>query len=144
VYPDTGTALRVLFRAASRPKLSKIRSFLSIVRDLDDVLRFPETIGERLGLRLAQGLERDAGLLARLVSDLVAARSEDAADEQARLDAALRHKTPAPDLTPGFTVIEPKPGIRLETSRNGTLTLSGSGVDSALRARLLDWLERGG
>ena len=57
VYDSDKAALLSLFAAASRAKRSKIRSFLSVVRQLDGVLRFPQALGERLGLQLSKKLE---------------------------------------------------------------------------------------
>jgi hypothetical protein len=137
-YPDTSAALRGLFHAASRPKRSKIRSFIPVVEAFDGALRFPEAIGERLGLRLAQALATDPSLGARLRAEMETQEPEDAAAELRLLEAALgaaRAVSASPDP------VEPRPGIRLETGRDGTLKLSGPGVDATLRARLLDWLK---
>ena len=62
VFPDTASALARLFASASRAKRSKIGSFLRLYTALDDRLRFPAAIPERLGLRLARALDADAGL----------------------------------------------------------------------------------
>lgn len=81
--PDA--ALDALFAAASAAKRSKIRSFIRLVEEIGDLLRFPEQIGERLGLRLAAALKQGRGgaLRRRLGEDIAGAAS--AAQEQAAL-----------------------------------------------------------
>ena len=54
VFPSEDAALRALFATASRPKRSRIRAFLDLYHALDDVLRFPAHLPERLGLALVE------------------------------------------------------------------------------------------
>lgn len=138
VYPDDRTALRALFAAASRAKRSKIGSFLTVVRALDGALRFPESIGERLGLQLAQALEADAGLGARLHSDLMGAPASDAAAEQARITKAMQ--SPKQSLIASIETIEPVPGLRLRAEK-GRVVIEGKRADAALTQRLAEWLK---
>ena len=138
VYPDDRAALRALFAAASRAKRSKIGSFLTVVRALDGALRFPEAIGERLGLQLAQALEADAGLTTRLRA-LLAQEAADAATEQQWLLRALAPAKSA--VTETVSTEEPVPGLRLITHPSGKITLEGPRADSDLRARLIGWLK---
>ena len=138
VYPDDRAALRALFAAASRAKRSKIGSFLTVVRALDGALRFPEAIGERLGLQLAQALEADAGLTTRLRA-LLAQEAADAATEQQWLLRALAPAKSA--VTETISTEEPVPGLRLITHPSGKITLEGPRADSDLRARLIGWLK---
>ena len=138
VYPDDRAALRALFAAASRAKRSKIGSFLTVVRALDGALRFPEAIGERLGLQLAQALEADAGLTTRLRA-LLAQDAADAATEQQWLLRALAPAKSA--VTETISTEEPVPGLRLITHPSGKITLEGPRADSDLRARLIGWLK---
>jgi len=141
VYPDDRAALRALFAAASRAKRSKIGSFLTIVRALDGALRFPESIGERLGLQLAQALEGDATLAPRLRTTL-GREPPDAAAEQRLIQKAL---TPAKTaVTETIPDEEPLPGLRLSTHASGRITLEGPRATADLRARLLDWLREQG
>lgn len=141
VYPDDRAALRALFAAASRAKRSKIGSFLSVVRALDGALRFPETIGERLGLQLAQALEADPELATRLRS-VLAQGASDAATEQHRLLRALAPVKSA--VTETILSEEPLPGLRLTAHPSGKITLEGPGVTADLRARLMAWLKAQG
>lgn len=138
VYPDDRAALRALFAAASRAKRSKIGSFLTVVRALDGALRFPESIGERLGLQLAQALEADAELGARLQADLVKVPAPDAATEQARIAKAMQ--APKSALTAVVETIEPVPGLRLRAEK-GRVVIEGKRADAALTQRLADWLK---
>lgn len=138
VYPDDRAALRALFAAASRAKRSKIGSFLTVVRALDGALRFPESIGERLGLQLAQALEADAELGARLQADLVKVPAPDAATEQARIAKAMQ--APKSALTAVIETIEPVPGLRLRAEK-GRVVIEGKRADAALTQRLADWLK---
>lgn len=138
VYPDDRAALRALFAAASRAKRSKIGSFLTVVRALDGALRFPETIGERLGLQLAQALEADAGFGARLAADLAARPAADAAAEQARIVKAMQPAKPS--LTAVTETIEPIPGLRLRQEK-GRVVIEGLRADATLAQRLANWLK---
>ena len=148
VFPDDRSALQGLFGSASRPRRSKIGSFLSVVRELEGALRFPEAIGERLGLRMAKALDEE-GQGASLRADLTADPAPDAETEAARIEHALsKAKTstpPAPkSAKPRRTrpeKFEPAPGIVLSAYDDGSLTLTGPGIDTALRERLVEWLK---
>lgn len=138
VYPDDRSALRALFAAASRAKRSKIGSFLTVVRALDGALRFPESIGERLGLQLAQALEADAELGTRLAAELSAHPAADPAAEQARIAKAMQPTKPS--LTAPVETIEPIPGLRLRQEK-GRVVLEGPRADAILTHRLTEWLK---
>lgn len=138
VYSDDRSALRALFAAASRAKRSKIGSFLTVVRALDGALRFPESIGERLGLQLAQALEADAELGARLAAELSAHSAADPAAEQARIAKAMQPSKPS--LTAPVETIEPIPGLRLRQEK-GRVVLEGPRADAILTHRLTEWLK---
>lgn len=133
VYPDRRTALRELFASASRPRRSKISTFITVHDALDGVLRFPATIPERLGLRLAKALEGDPEFTARLRDALVKGGQETAEAEL----SFLAHMLSAPRIHRAGH--EACPGIFCEM-RGDRLVLSGPGVTSELRDRLLDWL----
>lgn len=102
VFDSEKQALQRLFAAASRARRSKIGSFLSIYRRLDDSLRFPAAIPERLGLALAKALEERAEGAARLTADLTARPAADAAEEATRLAAFVAEAAaPAPSSSGG-------------------------------------------
>lgn len=155
-FADDRAALRGLFAAASRAKRSKVGSFLAVVRALDGHLRFPEAIGERLGLTLAQMLDHDPAAAARLQAALSAGEPATAADEQAllaRAAAALsRGGSPAERAGPGQAGAAPGAstgassgassgaGLQIRLERPGRLVIEGAAVDEALLQRLAGWL----
>ncbi|WP_425041387.1 ParB/RepB/Spo0J family partition protein [Primorskyibacter sp. S187A] len=133
VYPDLSAALNSLYSSASRPKKSKIRSFVSLVQALDGVLQFPTSIGERLGLGLAKALSEDAALPAQITSALQAASPASAEAEQDVLRQSLI-KPKIPETTPPAQA-----GVSLKYSaKTGEVRLLG--VDAALVADLKLWL----
>jgi len=148
VYADEKAALRGLFQSASRAKRSKIGSFVTVVRALDGALRFPEAIGERLGLQLAQALEAGGDLAARLRAALEAAEPADAAAEQAliaRLIAPAKEPAAKPVPRPSAQITgsydrDLAPGLHLRAAE-GRVLLEGDKVDETLLSRLVDWLE---
>lgn len=151
VFDSERAALRGLFATASRAKRSKIGSFVRLVAELDGHLRFPQAIGERQGLMLAQAVgsdpvggpclrgalaearpetpEAEARVMARAVAKL---RQQIARDYPGRAGAPRPPALPADEALPG--------GVTLKTRANGRLELSGKAVTPDLRAALLDWL----
>ncbi|MFD1810570.1 nuclease [Gemmobacter lanyuensis] len=127
VFPDDRSALS-LFASASRAKRSKIGSFLTLVRALDGALRFPEAIGERLGLQLAQALEADRPCLRLQLA--LQAEIPDAMAEQTLLQRALT--PPAPNRSPR----NPAPGFRLRMPKSGQILIEGQGSTPPSRP---DW-----
>lgn len=136
-FPDTGAALRGLYAAASRPKRSKIGSFLRVVEALDGALRHPQQIGERLGLKLAKALDVDAGLAARLTRTLQADEARTAETELAILAAALVVEKKRETVSK--PVSETKNPISVRR-RGQQLIVEGAGVDHALEAALETFL----
>jgi hypothetical protein len=134
VFPDEEAALKALFGTASRPKRSRIRAFLEIWRELDDVLRFPAHLPERLGLRLVERLRAGEG--PRIAEGLTLATPETPEAELAALEALLSGPRPgarlavAEPLLPGVVLTERRAGQRL------TLEFRGAGVTPALRDRI--------
>ena len=157
VYETEKQALLKLFSTASRAKRSKIRSFLTIYRALDDVLRFPMAIPERLGLALAKAFEADAGRVAALRAQLAEAAPAEAAAELACLQGALAGVKKKQSLNgtlethtradeSASAAIGPLRGIWMTaggTAEEPTLTLSGYGLTETFRARLEHWLRTG-
>jgi len=137
VFPTAEIAVRQLFRHASRPKRSKILSFLRLYRALDDALRFPAALSERQGLALAKALEAGQGAEVRLRAALTEVAPETAEAERAALAAALRpaRKPQAP------TERDAPSGIRLFAEK-GRVELTGAAVDEAFVADLRAWLAR--
>ena len=170
VYPSERAALAALFANASRPRRSKIGSFLVIVAALDGVLAFPEALGERLGLVLARALEDRPGLGAALRAALreVAPQNDlaelavieavlaapDADSGEAERATLIRPPEPRPDerpaqgqtgadrpgLGPRAGGAEVAPGIWMRVALNGDVAIGGAGVTPDLRAALRAWL----
>ncbi|MGB7240789.1 MAG: ParB N-terminal domain-containing protein [Sulfitobacter sp.] len=151
VYTSVQSALQSLFSTASKAKRSKIGSFISLVEQLDSVLRFPAQIGERLGLAISYALDADPTLTARLAKEFAANPPQDAEAEQAALSAAVNGPS-KPGMgkvkqakSPGSeTVLDPISGVRLVAKSvrgRPQLVLSGAKVDADFQARLVDWLK---
>lgn len=70
VFETEKQALLTLFATASRPKRSRIRSFIEIYHALGDLLRYPSHIPERLGLSLVEALRSDAGMAEKIRTGL--------------------------------------------------------------------------
>jgi ParB family chromosome partitioning protein len=99
-FANVEAAVDALFPVASKAKRSKIRSFALIFEELGDLLRFPDQIKEREGLRIAQAL-RDGGET-RLRAGLARSSALDAEDEARQIAAILAElDTPRPDPRKG-------------------------------------------
>jgi len=142
VYEDSKAALSGLFASASRPKRSKIGSFVRLHDALDDVLRFPSAIPERLGLALVKAIEGEDGFAERLRARLREAGAGDAEAEQALLTRALDRPEAEPAAKPAGSEPEAEEGppVRIRVSR-GKITLTGPGVTEGLAEDLGRWLE---
>lgn len=140
VFLDTKKAVQTLFSSVRAPKRSKIISFTVLVQALEDELKFPTAIPEKLGLALVKALQEDPAFQQVLTARLRAGEPVDAAAERAILEEALRGerspRTPAAgaEVTPGVTL----------RGRKGHVTLSGVGVDASLLADLQAWLKQRG
>jgi len=150
VFETRSEALKTLFGSASRSKRSKVGSFLKLVDTLDGVLRFPEAISERLGLRLVQALEADPAAKQALCAALEKAGANNAQAEQAMLASWLDRGAKPALKAESETVkgqgredrAEPLPGLTISRRADGSLRLSGPAVDEALFRRLVTWLEQ--
>jgi ParB family transcriptional regulator, chromosome partitioning protein len=128
VFDSERAALRGLFGHVSRAKRSKIGSFIVVYRALDQYLRFPTMISERLGLRLAEKITD--GFATSLQAALERAGATSASAEAAALEAAMASKIRPEAETQ--TII---PGVDMEIRRSGArmrLIFSGDMVDEAL------------
>jgi len=152
VYDGEKQALLQLFSTASRPRRSKIRSFLTLYHAADDLLRFPMAIGERLGLALAKRLNSDPEQIKALRAALTESRPEDASAELICLENFLSGTVAKLSLNPSLETDKARPmplphgfdysieGINV-TFGARMLTLKGPGVNDDLRQRLLAWLK---
>ena len=134
-FPTPEIAIKSLYSRANKSKRSKIKSFLTLYQTLDDALRFPAHLNERLGLQLVKflGARKDAGRLVR--EALKASAPADGAAEMAVLKSVMADGASAP-ARPKDEVI---PGIHMARGP-GRVSLSGPGVDAALEDALRAWL----
>lgn len=146
VFRHDRAALDRLYSSASRAKKSKIKSFVSVVRQLDGTLHFPSAIGERLGLDLARRLAEDSGF-AGMVSQALAKASPGNADaEQLVLKRALRGEPARRVQTPvsgSASAPEQKSACGPITLQGqpGEIRLAGPGVTPEFQAALQLWIE---
>ncbi|MDV7145545.1 ParB N-terminal domain-containing protein [Tropicimonas sp. TH_r6] len=142
-FPDLRSALRGLYATASRAKRSKIGSFAAIVTALDDSLRFPTALPERLGLELSKSLEEEEALASRLSSALASAQSDTAEAEQSLIRSVLAKR--AGEASPEQrSPPAPKSGEDEEIhliGKPGRITLTGPGVTREFRAALTAWVK---
>ncbi len=147
VFDSERAALGALFAHASRPRRSKIGTFLGLFRALDGVLRHPAALPERRGLALAQALTADPALADRLAAALNTVDHADAEAEQAAIDALLaetsprsaRGEDPAPAASETTPPTDQGSAVTI-TRRGGRIVLSGPGIDDTLLADLRAWL----
>ena len=135
VYPEDYEALRALFGTASKARRSKIGSFMTIVRDLGDVLRFPEALAEILGLRVVKFLRSRDGRKVLQAALREAAPETAEAERDVLLGAMAGKAKPKPrageEIVPGVTLVAKGQGI----------TLQGPEVTPELAEKLRAWLK---
>ncbi len=143
VYRTDALALSALFAHVPRARRSKIGSFVGLVRALDDVLRFPTAISEKLGLAVAKQLGSDPGFTSRLKQALQITPPATAAEEVAVLTRVLRG--PGVGAKTGAAPaekIDVAPGITLTRKASGRVELSGDRMrDPDVVARLIQTLK---
>ncbi len=151
VFDNPRAALQGLYGSVTRSKRSKIGSFMGLVAALDDVLRFPWAISEKLGLALVKALE---GRAEQIRAALTEADPQNAEAEMAALQVLLEPPAPPkptadPKARPlqDLTRYDITSGLVLrhwpDTGRmTGRIEISGDQVDDRLLADLKDWLER--
>ena len=138
VYANDTEGLRALFGAVSRPKRSKIGSFMRLVRQLDTYLRFPAAIPERLGLALVKKIDAEPEMTERIAAALATADPRTEAGEVAVLEAVLAPPRPEKPVR-----LQRAVDISVSDGADDTLILSGEAVtDPAFRVRLERWLDR--
>ncbi|RPE62923.1 ParB family chromosome partitioning protein [Pacificibacter maritimus] len=144
VFENTEAAVNGLFPMASKAKRSKIRSFALIFEELGDMLKFPDLIKEKEGLKIAAAL-RD-GYEAKLRNELALHSPTDPAHEAAILDTALAGLDPVkPNPKKGGRPkkttagagrsVTLKSGVQLTSDHDGSgwlIRVNGSRVDREL------------
>ncbi len=143
VYRTDALALSALFAHVPRARRSKIGSFVGLVRALDEVLRFPTAISEKLGLALVKQLGSDPSFDARVRDALMATPPATAAEEVAVLTRCLRG--PAAGAKTGASAsdkLEVAPGITMVQRASGKVELTGAKMqDPMFVAKLIQTLK---
>jgi ParB family chromosome partitioning protein len=139
LYRDGFEATKALFGTASRAKRSKIGSFMTVHAKLGDLLTFPAAIPERLGLRIAQALEKPEMRL-RLREALASHACPTPEAERALLEDVLDPPRPPRKKRAEPPVQSLPQGVRA-TPGKARLALSGKALTPELQAELLAWLE---
>ncbi|WP_199258108.1 ParB/RepB/Spo0J family partition protein [Paracoccus binzhouensis] len=152
-FANTEDAVNKLFATGSKAKRSKVRSFALIFEELGDMLRFPEALTERRGLRLSAALRN--GAEARLRQALSVRVPADAEEEWALIEPLLQALESAPrepsrggrprSRPEGYgwiddMTIRTTSGILIRRARDGKghiLRLEGSLLDDALMESLM-------
>ena len=148
VYKRDRVGLAKLFHAASSPKRSKIGSFLRIVRALEDDLHFPRQLNERNGLALAQALEADPSVGARVRDALQATPPRDATQEAALIAAAMTARPETEKYVKSVAKTAPalqdiRSDLRIKETAKGDIVLSGAAVkDPDFRQALITFLQK--
>ncbi|MFS4583605.1 ParB/RepB/Spo0J family partition protein [Phaeobacter sp. C3_T13_0] len=98
VFASVEAAVEALFGAASKAKRSKVRSFAAVHEGLGDLLRFPNALSEKTGLKLAVALR--SGGQGALRAALAGAELEDERAEVRLLESALAGLEPVAETKP--------------------------------------------
>jgi ParB family transcriptional regulator, chromosome partitioning protein len=151
VFETEKKALLTLFASASRPKRSRIRSFIELYHALNGFLRFPSYIPERLGLALVEALRNDETVLRRLRQGLRRTDVQTVAEEQALLARLMKPVVGNP-VEGGKADVphaehrkqELRPGVFLTRRTRASrllLEISGPDVDEVLAERIAQVLK---
>lgn len=142
-FPSTDDAIAKLFLSASKSKRSKVKSFAEVFECLGDVLKFPEDLTERRGLRIAAAIRH--GAEDKLRDALEAGQGGSIEAEWAALEPVIETTEAAPKTAPkmGRPKARPLPadgnrmtlssGVKLERSSDSKgyyIRISGPSVDS--------------
>ena len=109
-----------------------------LVKELDDVLRFPTSISEKSGLLIAKTLQADPSVADKIRASLSQTKPENSEQEIAALLKACRP-------------LEPKGPVQNKAPRQISLhfdtdakriELSGEGIDEAFLSALERWLKK--
>jgi ParB family chromosome partitioning protein len=150
-YASVEAAVAGLFASGSKAKRSKIRSFALIHEELGDLLTAGSSLGERLGLRVAQRLkEGGAPALRRSLGDGAQRTAE---EEMALLEALTDEAVPPRPEPRTAAASAPQPAARRwslggggsltarASSDGATLTLKGRPIDEAALDRVVAAIE---
>lgn len=141
IFESEKKALLALFASASRAKRSRIRAFLEIYHTLDDVLRFPAHLPERLGLDLVDMVRN--GQADQIRADL---RQCDPGTPEAELSALgkivtkARHQPPQRPAPSGTEILSQVTCTQTLHGKTLTLKFRGKGVTPELARQIHDLL----
>ena len=93
-FANVEDAVNRLYATGSKAKRSKVRSFALIFEELGDMLRFPEALTEKRGLRLSAALRN--GSEGKLRQALSSGAAEDAEGEWQLLEPVIVQAEMAP------------------------------------------------
>ena len=158
VFPDTRTALRILYSSSTRSKRSKIGTFVSLVENFDGVLQHPTEISEKLGLALARELVRDTSFADRLCERLRKAPLRTAPEELRILSQATVSEPEPVDaprsISQEASRVAPAPvqarreeigDVKLQYRPNkSAIHLTGVNVDETFFEDLMKWISSRG
>ena len=136
VFRSDRVALAQLFAAVSRSKRSKINQFLTIVRQLDQGLKYPTDLTERSGLSLVQALDADETIAQRLMQALTAEPDRTAEREAQIISRTMAQTGPAAPLITGERPrkhSEPETlceGLVLRVEKDGAFRLTGPALEN--------------
>ena len=148
IHSSPYEAVQSLFSAARASKRSKIVAFTSLVDVLDERLKFPSAIPEKLGLALSTALQEQKGFRRALSEALRKSSAGSATEERAILERVLKGQpedapTLPPKDKPGVrrkpVSVQVAPGVKLAMSE-GRVAISGKAVDETLMEDLRSWL----
>lgn len=151
VFDSDKKALQSLFSTASFAKRSKVKSFMPLVRALDDVLRYPAEIPERLGLSLSRAISNDSSLIIALTKALQIGNVSSAEEERMILERrpgqpAASHPNRKRALSSDNAVPSEQSSTILEAQgvsisyEQGRIVLEGAGVNTDMIEDLKTWL----
>ncbi len=156
VFDSQKQALKELFGNATRSKRSKIRSFVTLVENLDDILEHPSSISEKLGLSLVQKINETPDFTVTLREKLLSADRANQEDESHILSMALNHEQAFSPSVEAAVLVKPSnnkaksnqltykimPSLTLgHNPQKKQIELTGEAVDEALVESLQVWLK---
>ena len=135
IFEDVDMAVDVLFARSDRNRRYKIRSFASVFEALDGRLKYPEAIGERLGLEMARMIRDGATLDLAIALDWMPDR-----DQAQELELLTRTVNGDPPYRKGSEEAGERPHKALITaSGSDTITAKWDGPRGLkIRARAQD------
>jgi len=150
-FPSVEAAVDALFAAGSKAKRSKIRSFISIVDQLEPALRYPAALSERLGMRLAAALKEGRGV--RVMEALFDLPDTCTPEDEAAAIAALLPDAPSAKKTGAGTSAKAKKkddgpveivrGLDMDVlGKTGSkrIVITGDRVDSSFMVALTEFI----